>query len=943
MRLITILFVFIFLLVISFSQTNNNFKNSYLQDYAKADELFHKAERLSSQKNYDELKEENFNKESLEIFKKIIPLVEKNGNDSLAFFCHSKLGLLWHYFDSLNLAKAEYQKAIDIKIKVPAIADSFLFQPLLFIGSIFYSRFEVDSAYIYYKKAETITEKYTTALNEQERLYNRLGTMYYEAGNYKQAKNYFERAILLLKPSNPFFNDFLTNYKSNIASSLLKLDKFKEADSIYKSILSLNINKNEILQNIGSVSLMQNYPDKALSYFKQVKYNSNLSILLYNKISKAYLLKNNLDSTNKYLALAEAENIKWNGNKKNLLHGFTLQYLGDKYSVEHKYNNAIENYQRAIIQFYPTYNEEDIYKNPDNFTGFFSYINLFNTLAAKANAFEKLYAQDKKLQVLDASLNAYRSAFKLADYVERTYESDEARLFLNKIKYNVHDKPIRISLQMYELTKNKIYLEDAYNFDQQNKASILSLNVQEQELKNQSTFNSDLFNKESIIKKTITRLSLKAAQINDSSQLQKLNETIRDNEIELGRLQEKMNELPDYKAKKFAQTIPTVAQVQNILDKSTALLSYHLAKNELVTLCITQKGITYNKLTIDSSFSLIVDSLNNSLTNSSVETQYNGAAVSKQLYKLIIQPVWNKIKGMQNLIIIPDDELNNLPFEALTNEQGDYLLQKFSIQYQYSTALLKDDVVRKNTNETALAMAPFSNAGFGEFAKLNYSKKEIENIKGDILLDSAATKKTFLATAQNYTTLHLATHTIINNTNPNQSLITFYPTPSLAQNENNLYVQEIYNLNLINTNLVILSACETGTGQLSKGEGLMSLARAFTYAGCPNIIASLWKADDKSTAWIIQRFYHYQQKGLSAANSLQKAKIDYLQSSDIEKRFKTPNYWAHLVLTGIPENNTTTNYWLWVGGGILLIIAFFFIKNGSKFAAIVGKKKNNRH
>jgi CHAT domain-containing protein len=921
---ISILLLSIFLLIIAFSQITKENTNKYFTEYIAADKLFHEAEELYFKANYDEVKEEALNKKALEIFKTITPKIT---NDSLAFFCHLKLGLLWHYFDSLDLAKLEYKKAIEIK--KPLVADSFLFKPLLFIGSIYYSRFEVDSAYLYYKKAEAITEKYSTPLNEQERLYNRIGTMHYESGNYKQAKNYFERAISQLKTSTPFYKDFLVNYKSNIASSLVNLEKFNEADSIFNSILPYNVNKNEILQNIGNVNLLQGNADKALNYFKQVKYNSNLNILLYNKMGKAYLLKKNIDSTNKYLALAETENKKWNGAKKNILYGFTLQYLGEKYAVENKFNDAINCYQKAITHFYPNYNNTNVYDNPQNFTGFFSYINLFNTLAAKADAFEKLFEQTQQQKALEASLQAYNAAFELADYVEKTYESDEARLFLSKIKYNVHDKPIRISLQLYELTKNKQYLEQAYNFDQQNKASILSLNVQEQAVKNQLIATSPLFEKEAEVKKTITRLSIKAAQINDSSQLQKINETIRDNEIELGRLQEKMNELPDYKAKKILQTVPTVTQVQKLLSKNTALLSYHLSKNELVTLCISQNEINYYKLPINFSFSAIVDSLKNSLANLSAETPFTGTSMSSKLYQLTIQPIWARIKDVKNLIIIPDDELNNLPFEILTNEKGDYLLQNFAIEYQYSTALLHNNIKLNKAPKASLAMAPFSDTTFGTFAKLSYSKTEIENIQGDILLDSAATKKTFLATAQNYNTLHLATHTIINNSNPNQSLISFYPSPNLPQSETNLYVQEIYNLNLNNTHLVILSACETGTGQLAKGEGLLSLARAFTYAGCPNIIASLWKADDKSTAWIIQRFYHYQNKGLNAATSLQKAKLDYIQSPAIEKRFKTPNYWAHLVLTGIPDNNSGNHYWIWIAGIPILILAFLMYRRYS--------------
>jgi CHAT domain-containing protein len=925
MRLLTILFIVFFFIVFSFSQSGKSNQDIYLPDYLQADKLFNDAERLSLQKNYNETEEEVMNKLSLSIFQKIIPKVEKAGNDSLAFFCYSKMALLWHYFDSVQLAKTVYLKAIALKDKVPAIADSFLFQPLLFTGIIYSSLNKYDSAYLFFKKAEAISEKYTVTLMEQKRLYNWLGGMYYETGNYKQAKNYFEKAIVLLSPSEPYYKDFLVNYKSNIASSLVQLEKFAEANVIYESILPFKINTKEILLNMGKANLLLGNSEKAINYFKIIQYNSNSNIPLYNQMGKAYWNLAKPDSAEKYFSLALSENKKWNGDQKNRQHGATFQYLAEKYAAENKHKEAIENYQQAIIQFYPDFNKYDVYQNPENFNGVFSYINLFNTLTAKADAFEKLYQQDKKQQSLDAALNAYRSAFKLADYVERAYESDEARLFLNKIKYNVHDKPIRISLQLYGLTKNKMYLEEAYNFDQQNKASILSLNVQEQTLKNQPGFNSNLFDEEFKVKTAITRLSLKAVQVTDSGQLQKINASIRDNEIQLGKLQEKMNELPGYRAKKFAQSIPTVAQVQKLLDKKTALLSYHLAKNELVILCITASDLSYHKQTVDSTFFNSIEFLKGSLNNFAGEKQYDGAAISAQLYNATIKPVWDKIKNAESLLIIPDDELNNLPFEALQDAAGKYLLEKFTVQYQYSTALLRDDIKKRGSNKGSLAMAPFSNTGNSLFSKLEYSKTEVENVEGNILLDNAATKKRFLAAADKYGILHLATHTIVNDTMPEQSLIAFYPAPGIPQNENNLYVQEIYNLKLDSTKLVILSACETGTGKLAKGEGLMSLARAFTYAGCPNIIASLWKADDKSTAWIIQRFYKYQKNGTDAATALQKAKIDYIQSPDIEKRFKTPNYWAHLVLTGIPENKSASFLWLWMFLAAAFLAAVFFI------------------
>jgi CHAT domain-containing protein/tetratricopeptide (TPR) repeat protein len=926
---VIIFFVFVFIITLVFSQVILKKDNNYKKEYLLADKLFRQSENLLTKKGIDEFQEEKINTKALSLFKKTIPDIEKAGDDSLAFFCHFKIGLLYHYFDSTELAKKEYELAIIAKEKSKAIEDSLLFKPLLFCAIIYHGKNEFDSAYIFYKKAEAISEKYIQLLAEQERLYNGLGAIHYEIGNYRQAKNYFEKALLLLlHEPNTDYKDFFIKYKSNIALCQLKLENYSEADSIYNSILPFNTNTNEILLNLGSISLLRGNATKAISYFKKVYYNNSQNVLLFNKIGMAFLQLGKLDSSEKYLQMALNENEKWRGSKKNKNHGNTFQYLGDKFIFEKDYKNAIVNYQNAFLQFYPDYNETDIYKNPQTFSGIFSYINLFNTLTAKADAFEKLYEQDKNQISLEAALNAYRSAFLLAGYVEKTYDSDEARLFLNKIKYKVHDSPIQISLQLFELTKSMMYLEQAYSFDQQNKASILSLNVQESALKKQANLNTDLFEKESSVKRSITRLSLKASQINDSTQLEKLKIIIRDNEIMLGKIQDNINKLPGYREKKFAQSIPSIEKLQKNLSNKSAILSYHLIEKKLIIFCIKKEEFSYTQQSIDTSFYNYITLFKKSLNNLNVAEKYNGSEFSSNLYKQIIKPIWNKINNINELLIIPDDELNNIPFEALTDEEGNYLLRKFSIQYQYSTALLRDEIKTNIYNTYTFALAPFTDIENTDFPKLTYSKKEVENIGGNILIDAFATKTNFLKNINKNGVLHLATHTVVNDTIPEKSFIAFYPAIGMQTDENNLYLQEIYNLKLDSTKLVILSACETGTGKLSKGEGLMSLSRAFTYAGCPNIISSLWKADDKSTAWIIQRFYHYYNDGINAAPALQKAKFDYIQSPEIEKRFKSPKYWAHLVLTGLPENKSSSFLWVWAGGiiSICIITLLFFLK-----------------
>jgi CHAT domain-containing protein len=97
------------------------------------------------------------------------------------------------------------------------------------------------------------------------------------------------------------------------------------------------------------------------------------------------------------------------------------------------------------------------------------------------------------------------------------------------------------------------------------------------------------------------------------------------------------------------------------------------------------------------------------------------------------------------------------------------------------------------------------------------------------------------------------------------------------------------------TKLVVISACETGQGEVISNEGVISLARAFSYAGCGSTISSLWKADDQATSFILQRFYVHLKEGETKSRALRQAKLDYLASGTVNK---SPAYWSHLVLMG---------------------------------------------
>ncbi|HPG11957.1 MAG TPA: CHAT domain-containing protein [Chitinophagaceae bacterium] len=894
----TLLSLFLLVLLICFPQVpTHKDKESYKEDYARAEKLFKKTDQLYSLPDYDEDEVTRLSKEARDLYIKAAHAAENDKNDSLALLAHYQAAVLWHDLDSLDLAKFHYLKSVDLKKSLVALSDTIIFKPLMFAGGIYYSQNQFDSALYYYKKAEKISDESPKPVADVQRLYNRLGAMYYETGDYYKAITYFEKAVDLLPANSPYFKQLSVYYKNNIASSLLKLEEYERAEQQYKELLETDQNSNEIFLNLGSIKLNEGEPIEAISWFKKVNYDDKKNILLYNKTGKAWLDAGNIDSAEKYFDLAVRENSKWNGEGKNIYHGLTCLYRGEKERESNNIEEAIRWYQKAIQQFSPDFSETDVDKNPVSYNGSFSYINLFNALSLKADAFESLYLQSLKIEDLETSLNTWRSAFQLASYVEDTYDSDESRLFLNKVKYTVHNKPISVCLNLYRRTEKIKYLEEAWIFDQENKASVLASNLRTNVLRDQAQPENELLQKLTRLKKEITRLTLKAQQLNDTAQLRTTNTDIRNLEIELGKLKEKIDPNTELAIKSGNNQIPAISQLREKLDNKTALLSYHLSDDEILILIATKNRFNYHTSPVNHNFFDGIEKLKLALHHQGSEQKYNGAIVAADLYQQLITPVIPVLDDIQRLIIIPDDELNYLPFEALINAKKEYLVENFSVQYQYTASLPKNR--KKSGIPVSLSFAPFADKGYttadGEdLSQLTGSRKEIANTVGDSLIGEKATKNQFFNSFGKYDIIHLATHASANSENPDLSYIAFSPETEQYK----LYAGEIYNLQAGATKLVILSACETGSGKLVKGEGLMSLSRAFAYAGCPNIITSLWKAEDKTTAFLGRRLHHYLDEKVSFDQALQHAKIDLLKSKEIDPSFKTPDFWSHLVFIG---------------------------------------------
>ncbi len=759
------------------------------------------------------------------------------------------------------------------------------------LAEIYQYKREWEHAYDNYQKSLTLYANWE-AKKEIAVIYRNLGRLFDEQKDFVKAEEYYYQAFVIR-------NELSTTSVAELAS---------------------------LLRAIASSLLAQNKIENALSY--ATKAHEFLEVVYAQKEESLELAASNYLLARIYLEQEKIETAKSLARKALK----TFQQLrGIKHvDVSACYQLLAKSTPDSVLFFInQAYNSLvldslSVGEN-QNFEGVLDPVMLIDVLDQRAQLYRQRYQKDKNQDWLTAALGNYQIALELIFYTRQILETQTAKEWLARHVYDIFDRALEICWQLFNVTQDQAFAQQAFAFSEQSRSVLLldalkdasakltagispDLLIQEQQLKNQIAY----------YKREIAGHAYKASQVS----LQGLQTNLLKVKEQLTQLIHNFEQTyPKYYELKYNRYSVSIDHIQRALNNDRTLLEYHWSGRDLYVFVIQQSNFIFQKFPLDERFGFSLKHLRESIMTNPAslnpETAYQSFTQSaRDLYISLIEPIEEFIKKTSFVTIIPSEELGYIPFEILLSQRPvskpdvdfrslSYLIKDYAISYAYSASTLFPAYMTKHTpsEKVYLGLAPAfdteDEATF--FAPLTYNRQEIhaasQYLKGKLFEGSLANERIFKQTAMDYKVLHLATHGVVDDEHPMYSYISLSREADSIE-DGNLYVYELYNMQLT-ADLAVLSACNTGAGKLLYGEGIISLSRGFTYAGCPAIIMSLWTVNDGATSWLMEQFFAQIANGLSKDVAIQHAKLAYLNTVQ-NAQFGHPYYWAPFVAIGDP-------------------------------------------
>ena len=834
------------------------------------------------------------------------------------------IGTVYLYLSQISQALKQYELALQIDREIRDNTSQGTW--LTNIGLCYWHLGNYRKALAYYQQALTVLREIGDK-SEEGRTLGAIGLAMWKLGNYSEALEYYDQAISIARKIGDRNGE--SRWLANMGNIFNDLGRFSVALEYYNRARRL---ANEIgdksqegvwIGNIGMIYYTIGNYSKALEYYKQsleivrgIGSKINEGIFLGN-VGAVYEQSGDLSRALKFYtqALKIARETKDKNNE-----GYQLNNLGSLNLKMKRYAQSVIDYRKALEVAQEITDPAIIWE----------------AHAGLGAAYEKTGQYSK-------SLDEYKLAVKEIESVRNSlqFEEQKSGFFENRIQ--IYAKLIHLLSVLDQKEPAGKYASMAFEYAERAKArALLDMIYEGKIFHNLSEIPEDVRNKflknEKELEKKHTDLSNELAKVEpqrDANLIFTLNSEINALQTKKAHLLEKIKrKFPRYHQLTNPKTLTAEEVQREILDDNQILIEYLVGQQHLFVWALTKSDLKFRALDLtrgelEDRLAQISPLFQKEKAAQDIQIDHRWANIQADrlhdLYQILIEaPVGDVIKPGMEVIIVPDGVLHYFPFEILVTElKGNtihYWVETHPISYAASASLLNPKLEWEG--HAGSDFLAFGNPDFGSeqskgiitwvnslvpfksilrgtrFEPLPYSELEVEAIAENfsdraVLTGRQASEARFKKIAPEYRFIHLATHNITDDRHPMYSKIILAQTGNQKE-DGYLQTYEVYNLRL-NADLVVLSGCNTGLGRLSRGEGIIGMARAFLYAGAPSLVVSLWPVKDESTAELMKLFYRNLKAGMPKNQALQKTKVELIRAKGWKR---DPFYWGAFVLIG---------------------------------------------
>jgi CHAT domain-containing protein/Tfp pilus assembly protein PilF len=873
-----------------------------------------------------------------------------------------------------DLALKYLEKSLAIRLKTPGPGSVKVAGNFTLLGFYYDYQAAYNKAIGFYEKA---LEIYKNKLPQNDYrigvIYNNLGICFFKKGDIRQAYLYFEKTIAITISQFGREHSMTVQNLVNLGICNSKMKRHAMAEENFRQALDIAASTNglntsmgaQLYNSIGVNFFRMEQFDKALEYlekalnirFRELGSTHPEIATNYFAIGDCHLELKNYNAATHYFHKALKMNIETLG-KTHPETGLCYERIARVFLEKRQPALALRNIDLALAAFE--------YETSVTISARFDY-QLLEVLESKARIHKMLFEQRKQPDQLIAANQIYEHTIRFINQYRDSYNEDLSKEALADRFFHIYDDAIETSFLLFEKTNDENFLRQAFQRSENSSGLVLLEALCNSKAQAFAGIPDSLLDKEQYLKTDIAFFeNQKREEENlntenrDAQKLLQINSKVFDLKQQyyaLVRLFEA--EYPKYYKLKYDLQPVQVSEVQqNILQPDQALVSYFTGKNSIFVFIISKSSFSAKKIEKNFPLEEWIATLRSDITRFQFPFDLPGdyheefVALSHKLYQKLIEPIEAGLP--ERIVILPGGSLAYLPFEALITSINDkahhykshrYLLDDFTISYCYSATLLKEMTDKKpgKAMENFIAVAPVfgseSNpvalrSGHSVFLKHNIpeARKVAKLISGKTLLGEKATRKNFIENAHKYRIIHLATHGKAHSESGEYSHLGFSDDPGEDGGEL-LYAKDIYNLRL-NAEMITLSACETGIGELRRGEGIISLARGFSFAGASSINTTLWSVNDAKTADLMAFFYKYIKSGRTKDEAMRLAKLDFIHHYDHAEVH--PFFWSSFIAIGdmkpIDAIHFASSGGLWqfglLGSALLIVAVFIYFKKG---------------